>query len=200
VSAVSGRWRELESPEEVVDAICGLFAERGDALYDETVSQTAHAVQAARLAERDGADGALQVAALLHDIGHLLERDPLQGAGQPERDLRHEEIAARFLANWFGPEVTEPIRHHVAAKRWLVANEPGYAAELSPASVHSLALQGGPMRSEEAAGFLAVSGAAEAVRLRRWDDRAKDTDAPQGDIGEFRELMVEHCRPRGRDR
>ncbi|MEY2958330.1 MAG: hypothetical protein RLZZ01_898 [Actinomycetota bacterium] len=197
---MSGRWRELESPEEVVDAICGVFAERGDALYDETVSQTAHAVQAARLAECDGADGALQVAALLHDIGHLLERDPSQGAGHPGRDLRHEEIAARFLANWFGPEVTEPIRHHVAAKRWLVAIEPGYAEELSPASVHSLALQGGPMRPEEAGRFLAVSGAAEAIRLRRWDDLAKDTGAPQGDIGEFRELMVEHCRLRGRDR
>jgi len=189
-------WRKLGSPDEVADAICALYRERGDALYDEAVSQTAHGIQAARLAAADGAPGTLQLVALLHDIGHLLERDPSEGDAHPERDLHHEMVAARFLANWFGAEVTEPIRHHVAAKRWLVAAEPGYLETLSAASVHSLTLQGGPMPDDEASRFLAMPGARDAVRVRRWDDLAKDPDAPAGDMVQFRDLLAAHCRPR----
>lgn len=159
-------------------------------MYDESVSQTAHAVQTAMLAERDGASPALMVASLLHDLAHLLERDPADGAAQPDRDLRHEVVAARFLATWFGPEVTAPIRHHVAAKRYLCAIDPEYTRALSPASVHSLALQGGPMSPDEAGAFLSVDGAAEAVRLRRWDDLAKDPDLMAPAFADHRELLL----------
>lgn len=184
------RWRELLSGAEVVDALCALYDERGGAMYDESVSQTAHAVQTAMLAERDGASPALVVASLLHDLAHLLERDPADGAAQPDRDLRHEVVAARLLANWFGPEVTAPIRHHVAAKRYLCAIDPEYLRALSPASVHSLALQGGPMSPGEAGAFLGVDGAAEAVRLRRWDDSAKNPELATPAFADHRELLL----------
>ncbi len=183
-------WRELVSGAEVVDALCALFDERGDGLYDESVSQSVHAAQTAMLARREGASPELVVAALLHDLAHLLERDPADGAAHPDRDLRHEEVAARFLANWFGPEVTEPIRHHVAAKRYLCAVDPGYTDTLSPASVHSLGLQGGPMSPEETVAFLGVEGAADAVRLRRWDDLAKDPDLESPPFADHRSLIL----------
>jgi len=194
MSGGSTPWREIVAPDDVAEAICHLYRERGSALYDEEVSQSTHAVQSARLAAAAGADAPLQAAALLHDIAHLLERDPREGSGHPDRDLRHEEVAARFLANWFGPDVTEPIRHHVAAKRWLVATEPGYAAGLSAASIHSLGLQGGPMSADEAREFAARPGAAAAVRLRRWDDLAKDPASPARDIDEFAGLLARLCR------
>ena len=174
----------------MVDALCALFDERGGAMYDESVSQSAHAVQTAMLANRDGASPALVVAALLHDLAHLLERDPADGVVHPDRDLRHEVVAARLLSNWFGPEVTEPIRHHVAAKRYLCAVDPGYTRTLSPASLHSLALQGGPMSPEETSAFLDVDGAADAVRLRRWDDAAKDPDKETPVFADHRALIL----------
>lgn len=190
-------WTSLGSGDEVAEAICALYRERGHGLYDEAVSQTAHGVQAARLAATDGAGRHLVVAALLHDIGHLLEGDPEHNGAHLDRDLRHEQVAARFLANWFAPEVTEPIRHHVAAKRWLVSAEPAYGESLSPASRRSLVLQGGTMTDAEARAFLATPGASEAVRVRRWDDLAKDPSAPAGSVDDFRDLIAAQCTARG---
>lgn len=193
-------WMSIDSADALADALCSLYEERGDAMYDESVSQSVHGVQAAVHGAREAAEPALQLAALLHDIGHLLERGP-DADDHPERDLRHEEIAARFLSNWFGPEVTEPIRHHVAAKRYLVSVEPGYAEALSPASIHSLGLQGGPMSPDEVDAFIATPGAADSVRLRRWDDLAKDAAMPTPHFAEFRDLIVSQHRAsrRGED-
>src|SRR5580658_149933 len=137
----------------IVDEIMDLFARRGEAAYHgEAVSQTEHALQAAELAELEGAPDRLVVAALLHDVGHLLD-------GQDEDlahrgvDGRHEEAGGAWLARHFGPEVIEPIRLHVAAKRYLCAVDPTYLDGLSPASRLSLSVQGGPMRAEERAQF-----------------------------------------------
>lgn len=136
------------------------------------VNQREHALQCAWLAERDGHGAALVTAALLHDVGHLLHElgdDPaLEGV-----DDRHEEAGHAWLARHFGPDVTEPVRLHVAAKRYLCATEPGYFARLAPDSVRSLALQGGPMSAEEVAAFQALPGAEAAVILRRYDEQAK---------------------------
>lgn len=147
-----------------------------DERYGEPISQEAHALQSAALAETDGAPPPLIVAALLHDIGHMLCRLP------PDRtvrgvDSRHELIGAKWLARFFPPAVTEPIRLHVAAKRYLCAREPDYAAALSAASTRSLALQGAAMTAAEAAAFADTPCAADALRLRRWDEAAKDPDA-----------------------
>lgn len=184
-------WRHLATPSEVADALCDLYTARGDDRYDEAVTQTAHAVQAAEFARADGAPPALVAAALLHDVGHLLE-----GEIDRDRDLHHEDVAARFLANWFGPDVTEPIRLHVAAKRYLCAVEPKYVATLSAASVDSLRLQGGSMSADEAREFAARPAADDAIRLRRWDDLAKDPDRDDGDVGRFRSMLRDLVRIR----
>lgn len=156
-----------------VEQILDLFERQGDqAYFGEPVSQKEHALQAAREAEREGAPDALVVAALLHDVGHLLH-----GAGEDVADrgvdARHEAIGQAWLARAFGPEVAEPVGLHVPAKRYLCAVEPIYAAQLSPASVQSLALQGGPMSPAEVRTFEQHPYYREAVRLRRWDDVAK---------------------------
>ena len=93
------------------------------------------------------------------------------------------------LERWFGPDVTEPVRLHVAAKRFLVSTEPGYAANLSSASVHTLRLQGGPMSQQEAAAFESNDFARQAVALRRLDEAAKDASAPILELDEFREIV-----------
>ncbi len=154
-------------------SLAALLEQQGQGRYGLAhVSQLQHALQAAWLAERDGGDAALITAALLHDIGHLVHHlgDDPASAGT---DDRHEDLGQAWLAGLFGPEVTEPVRLHVAAKRFLCATEPGYFGRLAPDSVRSLTLQGGPMLPDEAAAFRAQPHAEAAVRLRRFDDDAK---------------------------
>ncbi len=141
----------------------------------EDVNALEHALQCAHLAELAGASDALVAAALLHDIGHF-EVDDTAGIRDnigDDIDDRHEDRAARWLHPIFGAAVAEPVRLHVSAKRCLVAIDPHYAECLSPASVHSLALQGGAMTREEAAAFQAQPHADDALQLRRWDESAK---------------------------
>lgn len=158
---------------ELVDEIFRVFREYGAEQYlGEKVSMTEHMLQSAYAAEQDDAPPHLVAAALLHDYGHFIhEFEP--DAAEHGIDTRHEEVAHAFLAEHFGPEVAEPIRMHVAAKRYLCATDPSYLDELSPASVHSLHLQGGPFASPEVAAFEASPYAGDAVRLRRYDDVGK---------------------------
>ncbi len=158
---------------QVVDTIIRLFDSQGhEAYFGEPVSQREHALQAAYLAEQDGSPGWLIAAALLHDIGHLVHGQPEDLADRGGDGL-HEDAGATWLAPHFGPDVVRPIRLHVAAKRYLCAVEPGYLSALSPASALSLRLQGGPMDAAEAARFASDPHHGPAIRLRRWDDRAK---------------------------
>ena len=157
----------------IADEVMDLLAGPGRAAYlGEPVSQAEHALQAARLAELDGAPDSLVVSALLHDVGHLVLGDSADVAGRG-LDAHHEDAGAAWLAEHFGPEVAGPARLHVAAKRYLCAVDPGYLDGLSDASRLSLELQGGPMSPPEAARFEADPDHASAVRLRRWDDEAK---------------------------
>jgi phosphonate degradation associated HDIG domain protein len=157
----------------IVDRIMDLFAQRGAVAYHgEAITQAEHALQAADLAQRDGAPERLVVAALLHDVGHLLD-------GQDEDlacrgvDGRHEEAGCAWLARHFGPGITEPIRLHVAAKRYLCAVFSSYLDGLTPASRLSLSLQGGPMTDDECVEFARDPYHLDAVRLRHYDDAAK---------------------------
>jgi phosphonate degradation associated HDIG domain protein len=157
----------------MVDEICALFEKRGEeAYFGEPVSQTEHALQAAYQAENEGAPPALVVAALLHDIGHLVH-GLSEDVADRGVDARHEAVGEAWLSRHFGPEVAEPVRLHVAAKRYLCAVDAAYGAQLSPASVRSLDLQGGPFSPAEIQAFEQHRYFREAVRLRRWDDAAK---------------------------
>ena len=155
-----------------LEQIRAAFARRGVETYGEGVSQLEHALQCAACAERDGADPALIAATLLHDIGHLIHDLPVDIADQGI-DAQHESLGSAWLSQYFGPDVTEPVRLHVAAKRYLATAEPGYFDLLSPASVQSLQLQGGLMSMEERARFSAERFADAAIQLRRWDDEGK---------------------------
>ncbi|MPY68635.1 MAG: HD domain-containing protein [Alphaproteobacteria bacterium] len=155
------------------DFLLETLAVHGERSYGtEKVTQLEHALQSAALAEADGAADALVIAALLHDIGHLLHRFERDAIRRGFDDL-HEERGAELLSRWFGPDVSEPVRLHVPAKRYLCAVEPGYWGTLSRVSVRTLELQGGPFDEHMAAAFIARPYAPDAVRLRRWDDLAK---------------------------
>jgi phosphonate degradation associated HDIG domain protein len=172
-----------------VDLILVLFHEFGDTAYlGEPVSQTEHALQAAWAAEQAGAEPALIAAALLHDIGHLLHVLP-EDCAEAGLDDTHEARGAQFLAPCFGPEVVEPIRLHVPAKRYLCSAEPGYLDQLSEASQRSLRLQGGPFTRTEAEAFLRHPHAQSAVALRRWDEEAKIAGLPTPPLDHFRPYL-----------
>ncbi len=175
--------------ESVVERIFRLFKERGDDAYiGEPVSQTEHALQAAFAAEKENAAAPLIVAALLHDIGHILHNLPEDCADQGIDD-RHEEIGCRFLMKHFGPEVSEPVRLHVPAKRFLCAIEPDYLANLSSASIRSLELQGGAFTEAEAREFERHPQLCSAVAVRRWDDVAKVPLLKTPDLEHFRPYL-----------
>jgi gamma-butyrobetaine dioxygenase len=162
------------TPEELrrlVDGLAGL------PYGGEAIDQRAHAPQCAWHARRDGADDELVLAALLHDAGRAVDPDV-------EHERSGEELGRRLL----GERVGWLIGSHAQAKRYLVTVEPDHALILSPASVLSLREQGGPMRPAEASRFAAHRWAADAVRLRRWDDLAKVPGAPEADLDELVEV------------
>jgi phosphonate degradation associated HDIG domain protein len=157
----------------IFDDILAIYDARGSGAYfGERVSMTEHGLQAAHFAQLSGAPPALVVAALLHDIGHLLEEVP-DAIEDWTTDARHEELGARWLARRFAAEISEPVRLHVPAKRYLCATDGSYFAALSSASVHTLKLQGGPMPPDEVGRFESERYFKEAVRVRQWDDQGK---------------------------
>ena len=165
-----------DDPTAIVAEIRQRFQEKGTDMYaGEAISQTEHALQAAFAAEQAGESAELIVAALLHDIGHLLHKHEEDCATQGIDDL-HERIGAQWLVHYFPKEVTEPIWLHVAAKRYRCATDAEYASRLSPASVLSLQLQGGPFDSAEQMEFEHNPWSQAALRLRNWDEAAKVPD------------------------
>jgi phosphonate degradation associated HDIG domain protein len=178
---------------DCLEQIYELFDGRGDTEYfGEPVSQKEHALQVAHFAAQAGASEALIVAALLHDVGHLL-------AGTEEMaengiDGHHEAAGGSWLKEHFGPEVTEPVRMHVEAKRYLCYADPEYLSTLSPASILSLQLQGGPFDEKAAQRFHEQPYAAESVRLRRWDDQGKIPQFEVPGLEHYRAMLIRHAR------
>ncbi len=162
-----------------------IFGDRARKRYGlAAINQLQHALQSATLAERQDEARAMIVAALLHDVGHMIH--PFGEAPAAEGiDDHHEICGADWLAARFGPEVSEPVRLHVAAKRFLVATEPAYRARLSSDSLRSLELQGGAMDAAEQTAFRAQPHFEAAVRLRRIDEAAKDPKAQTPDFAYF---------------
>ena len=172
-----------------VDEIFELFERYGSSAYDEAVTLTEHSVQTAACAQEAGAGDALVAAALLHDLGHLLLARARGHEDFLQTDWDHDRVAAEWLRPHFGEIVAAPVGLHVDAKRYLRAREPEYAEALSPASVASLAVQGGPFDVDEADAFEARPHAADAIALRRWDDDGKVAGRAIPDLDEFVPLL-----------
>jgi len=177
----------------VIDAILNTFDARGDLAYgSEPVTQRQHALQSATLAEAEGATPELIAAALLHDIGHILDTDALPEGDDEDLDDAHERRASEWLLRHFGPEIADPVRLHVAAKRYLCSIDSSYEGMLSPTSHKSYLDQGGPMDPAERSAFEDETHYEQALRLRRWDDLAKDPQLETQPISHFRSVL-EQC-------
>jgi [1-hydroxy-2-(trimethylamino)ethyl]phosphonate dioxygenase len=182
--------------DTVVEQVFRLFQVAGaNAYFGERVSQEEHALQTARLAERAGAPQALIAAALLHDIGHLLHGLP-ENIADDNVDAVHEKVGGDWLERNFPPEVSEPVRLHVAAKRYLCWFDPVYLASLSDASLRSLELQGGPFTDQEATNFEDNSMFRDAIALRKWDDAAKVEHLKVPELERYREILDRVALPR----
>ena len=181
-------------PETVVDKLLELYRQAGDLEYHgEKVSQLEHALQTAQQAVDSGATEEEIIAALLHDIGHIWPDDDsvVTDVGVVEHDRIGSEV---LLDLGFSEGVAQIVAGHVAAKRYLVANDEEYASKLSEVSVESLRLQGGPMSVEESALFSQGPWSTEKIRVRVWDDRAKTPGAPVALLGTYRGLLLDHLR------
>ena len=177
----------LEDADAFLDHLTDLFASRGGKLEVEgRLSNAAHMLQTAAAAEDAGAEACLVAASLLHDIGHWLGGETVDTEAV---DYRHESVGAAHLDAYFDADVTRPIALHVAAKRYLCAREPDYFANLSPGSVASLALQGGPMSEVEAQAFEADPAHRHAVALRRWDEYGKISGLQVPGFEHYRPLL-----------
>jgi [1-hydroxy-2-(trimethylamino)ethyl]phosphonate dioxygenase len=175
--------------ESVRDSIREMFIGRGDSMYaGEPVTQTQHALQCAHFAEQAAAPLRLIVSALLHDVGHLLH-DLGEDCADHGIDDRHEDRGAVWLVEHFPDEVVEPVRLHVAAKRYRCAIDPEYLSQLSGASVLSLKLQGGPMSPEEQQAFREHPQWRDALRLRMWDEAAKDPELLVAPLAHYLDIV-----------
>lgn len=178
----------------LVDRIQQLFAERGDNMYaGEPVTQTEHALQCAARAEVASASEAMITAALLHDVGHLLHNFD-EDCAERGIDDRHEQLGAKWLEKWFGPDVSEPVKLHVPAKRYRCSVDRAYHDELSAASKLSLRLQGGPMSEAEAAAFRQHAYFEQALQLRSWDEAAKVVDLDTPSLSHFLQYVEQASR------
>ncbi|WP_228118042.1 HD domain-containing protein [Rhodococcus erythropolis] len=168
------------------DALTSMFdGEGGQEYLGEQVSMAQHMLQTGRAAREAGAPTALVVAAVLHDVGHfsgaISGRELMSG-----NNNHHDDIAAAWLSTWFDADVTEPVRLHVAAKRYLCATDPTYYDKLSDASKFTMSVQGGSMSGEEISEFAAEPFAEAACQLRKFDDIGKNPDAPVVTLADFR--------------
>ncbi len=202
-----------EQARQVTDEIFGLYKNYGGAEYaGEKVSQLEHMVQAAQLAEQQGFDEEVILAAFLHDIGHISEAAKEEnekfsghGAGRtnghPADHHRmggfgikdHEELGAEFLQKrGFSKKIVRLVESHVEAKRYLTIKDPGYYAQLSEASKRTLEYQGGPMTEDEAAAFESYPLFDLIIHMRKWDEQAKIEHKPLPDLAHYRQMMIHH--------
>lgn len=184
--------------ELIAEEILQLFKLYGDDDYDgEPVSQTSHMIQAAMLAVKEDADEELILGAFLHDIGHLLKHSQPTEAMGSFGVVNHEGIGAIYLHNCgFSERICSVVDMHVQAKRYLVATNKTYEAKLSPASKETLKWQGGPMTKEEAKAFERHPYFKDIVKVRLWDEAAKDTTVMLPSLKLFRKLITEYLTAR----
>lgn len=189
---------ETLTRETIVAFLGDIFERRGGEEYlGEPVTMAEHMLQGAALAEKAGHDEEIIVAALLHDIGHFTSEFGTFSMEDTE-DRYHEEAGAEVLEAFFPSVVTDCVRYHVAAKRYLCATKPEYFNRLSEASVHSLNLQGGPMSAEEVADFETNPNVEKIVAVRYLDDAGKYPDMETPGFAHFAPMVQRvvdaHCR------
>lgn len=181
------------SPDEVIDQVFALLQRSGgEEYFGEAVSKLQHAEQCAYQAQQAGGDEELVLASLLHDIGHLLD---VEGTIRDERVgvINHDEIGQQWLeTHGFSKRVAALVGGHVDAKRYLTAVNPNYLARLSPASIETLRLQGGPMDPATAAQFAEVPELRDILRLRSWDEMAKDPEWQGPGLESYRDMLARH--------
>ncbi len=183
------------TPDDILDAIFAKFTKYGQGVYlGEPVTLTEHMLQTAYAAEQDGAGPTLIAAAVVHDFGHFVH-DLAEDSAEHGVDTVHEEAGAAYLARYFVSAVVEPTRLHVAAKRYLCAVDPAYFDSLSPASVLSLKLQGGPLDEAGVKAYEARPFAQEAARLRRYDDQGKTPGRSTPDLEHYRPCLLAGLKP-----
>ena len=194
---MSGVDIEALTPETIVEFLASIFERRGgDEYLGEAVTMGQHMLQAATIAEENGQPEEIVVAALLHDIGHFTSEFGTFSMEDSE-DRLHEEAGARILERFFTSMITDCVRHHVAAKRYLCATRPDYRGRLSEASLHSLELQGGPMSAEEVALFERNPNLAQIITVRYLDEAGKRPDMQTPDFRHFapmvQRIVDRHC-------
>jgi [1-hydroxy-2-(trimethylamino)ethyl]phosphonate dioxygenase len=184
--------------------IVKIFAAHGADHYGEAVTQLAHALQCAALGHREGADDEVVLAALLHDIGHLA--DSGHGKKTADEPESHEDVqshhgvwGARLVSPLVPTRVAWLIEHHVIAKRYLCTVDRHYLECLSPVSLGSLLLQGGTLSAAEVSRLEAHPWFADAVRIRRWDDLAKDSGATYPPLEAYRPMLEVYFGPQSRE-
>ena len=172
-----------------IDAVIELFKQKGDEAYlGENISMSEHMLQCAYLAEQAGESETIIAAALLHDIGHFLSGDD-DVSKLASEDLYHQNLGSEFLRGHVSENVFNAVKYHVDAKRYLCAVEPEYFSLLSPASVHTLRLQGGEMTKEECRAFEQLSGYKDILKIRRFDEQGKQENRVTPDIDDYRSLL-----------
>ena len=187
-------WYDLKnasSKQELCSILFTYLRAKGQSNYDESVTQYEHAVQAAALAQEDQASSSSVVAALFHDMGHMIADEENAQADFLKEDLFHEAIGAQYLALVFPPSVVDPIRLHVPAKRYLCTVDPSYHEGLSSASKRSFQLQGGVFSDQELSEFTQEPHWEAAVQLRKWDDLAKVREKGVPEVETYQEVVME---------
>lgn len=186
------------NPKIIVNEVFSLYEKFGDEDYiGEPVSQLEHMSQAAALAEEEGYDDEVILAAFFHDIGHLCadagEAESMDGMG----NVDHEKLGADYLLErGFSERVAALVQGHVIAKRYLTYQYPEYYNQLSPASRVTLDFQGGVMSQEEAEAFEANPDAELIIRFRHWDDKAKEMNIPVDNVAKLKAMAVKHLSER----
>ena len=180
--------------EKIADEVIGLFRKHGGNEYaGEKVTQLEHMYQSAQLAEQQGYEEEVILAAFLHDIGHICVSaqgdNEMGGFGIKD----HEEVGAEYLhSKGFSKRLIRLVESHVEAKRYLTRKRPGYYEQLSEASKKTLEYQGGVMSEEEANAFEQYPLFKLIVQMRMWDEEAKIEHQPVGELGKFRDMIVRH--------
>lgn len=182
-----------KNPQAIVDEVFALYERFGDEDYiGEPVSQLEHMSQAAALAQAEGYDDEVVLAAFFHDIGHLCADASEAGSMDGMGNIDHEKLGADYLlARGFSARLAALVQGHVIAKRYLTYKYPEYYNKLSPASKITLDFQGGVMKPDEAVKFELDKNAEIIIRLRYWDDQAKETNMPVDNISYLKNIALD---------